>query len=114
MKRTKLMIVALAAFLALPAISLAATPQKVQVEVSGMSYSPAEVTVEKGVPVRMEFALADKPTCGSKVVFPELGIERQLVKGETTVVEFTPEKAGTLTFTCGMKMMKGNIVVRAN
>lgn len=108
-----IMAAVLAAFVTMPGVALAAEAQTVTVEVSGMSYSPNEVVVEKGVPVRMEFVRDDKPTCGGKVVFPELEIEREVPAGETTVVEFTPKKSGELTFTCGMKMMKGKIVVQA-
>ncbi|HVR45002.1 MAG TPA: cupredoxin domain-containing protein [Thermoanaerobaculia bacterium] len=103
----------LAALMTMPGVALAAEAQTVTVEVSAMSYSPNEVVVEKGVPVRMEFVRDEKPTCGGKVVFPDLEIERELPAGETTVVEFTPEKSGELTFTCGMKMMKGKVVVRS-
>jgi plastocyanin domain-containing protein len=84
----------------------------VKVTVSGMEYSPAEVVVKKGVPLRMEFTRDGKRGCGSRLVFPELGIERELPIGETVVVEFTPEQAGKLSFTCGMNMMKGKIVVQ--
>ena len=85
--------------------------QKVTVTISGMNYSPSEVSVEKGVPVEMTFARDDKPTCGGKILFPELGIEREVAAGETVTVEFTPTKSGELNFTCGMKMMKGKIIV---
>lgn len=88
--------------------------QEFTITVDGMSYSPAEISVEKGVPVRLKFFRMAKPTCGDKVLFPELKIERDLPAGKTTVVEFTPSKAGDLTFTCGMKMMKGKVVVKSN
>ncbi|HUO84233.1 MAG TPA: cupredoxin domain-containing protein [Thermoanaerobaculia bacterium] len=112
--RKTIQVLGAALVMAFAGVVAAAETQTVRVTVSGMSYSPAEVVVEKGVPVRMEFTRDDKPGCGGKVLFPELEIERDLPAGKTTVVEFTPKKDGELNFTCGMKMMKGTIVVRSN
>ena len=30
---------------------------------------------------------------------------------QTTPVEFTPQKAGEFTFTCGMNMLRGKLIV---
>ena len=86
--------------------------QEITVNVGG-KYEPAKLTVQKDRPVRISFIRPDAKNCGGKVVFPELGIERDLPVGETVVVELTPEKAGTFQFTCGMGMMKGSLVVTA-
>ncbi|MBW3564500.1 MAG: cupredoxin domain-containing protein [Acidobacteria bacterium] len=112
--KTKILVLTAAVVMAFAGAVVAAETQTVTVNVSGMSYSPAEVTVTEGVPVRMELVRDEKPTCGGKVLFPELEIARDLPAGETTIVEFTPKKSGELTFTCGMKMMKGTIVVQSN
>jgi plastocyanin domain-containing protein len=32
---------------------------------------------------------------------------------KTTPIEFTPEKSGEFTFTCGMNMMRGKLIVDA-
>ena len=39
------------------------------------------------------------------------GSKRFLPAHEETAVEFTPRKAGTYEFTCGMSMLRGKIVV---
>jgi plastocyanin domain-containing protein len=31
---------------------------------------------------------------------------------EPVVIEFTPERAGEVSFACGMNMLKGTVVVR--
>jgi len=36
---------------------------------------------------------------------------RDLPAHETTPVEFTPDKPGEFTFTCGMNMLRGKLVV---
>ncbi|MDX1584498.1 MAG: cupredoxin domain-containing protein [Thermoanaerobaculia bacterium] len=100
------------ALIALPATAAQENVQEVTVEISGMTYMPAEVAVESGVPVKMTFTRDDEPTCGGTILFPELEIRREVAAGESVTIEFTPEKSGDLNFTCGMKMMKGKIVVR--
>jgi Cu+-exporting ATPase len=38
-------------------------------------------------------------------------VRRFLPAHETTVVEFTPQKAGTFDFMCGMGMLHGRLTV---
>ena len=51
-------------------------------------------------------------TCATDVVIPDFDIKRELPLNEPAIVEFTPEKAGTISFACGMNMQRGKIVVR--
>ena len=83
----------------------------IKIIVSASSYEPSRISVKKGQPVRLAFYRADAQNCGGKVVFPSLNIERELPAGRTTVVEITPERSGELAFTCGMKMLRGALVV---
>ncbi len=55
---------------------------------------------------------SEESGCGDVVRFPGLGIERTLKTGQKTVVTFTPKKAGTTAFTCGMGMYRGQVVAR--
>jgi plastocyanin domain-containing protein len=45
-------------------------------------------------------------------VLPDYGIRRTLPLDEPVVIEFTPEKAGELTFSCGMGMLRGSVIVK--
>ena len=87
------------------------TVQELTVDVSG-EFSPANFTVRKGQPVRMHFKRGDQPTCADEVVFPDLKIRQKLAANQTTTIEFTPQKEGTMRFACGMDMMKGILVVQ--
>jgi P-type Cu+ transporter len=40
-----------------------------------------------------------------------LGISRQLPAFKTTPIQFTPDQAGEFTFTCGMNMVRGKLIV---
>lgn len=86
--------------------------QKVTVRVENAGYTPSSVAVKAGKPVELTFILGKNPGCGQVVQLPALGVKRTLKAGETSVVKFTPKKAGSLAFTCGMNMYKGQVVVK--
>ena len=84
--------------------------QEVTIAVRG-GYDPADVRVRRGVPVRLVFDRQETSGCSEEVVLPDFGIKRFLPAHQKTVVEFTPEKAGTYEFTCGMSMLRGRLTV---
>ena len=49
---------------------------------------------------------------GRKLCFPDYKINKKLPLNEPVTVEFTPQKAGTVKFTCGMDMLRGQVVVQ--
>jgi len=61
--------------------------------------------------VRLDFYRDETASCSEQVVFGDFGIARDLPAFQTTPVEFTPDKPGEFTFTCGMNMLRGKIVV---
>jgi hypothetical protein len=84
--------------------------QEVTITVAG-GYEPSEVRLKKGVPVRLRFIRKDTGGCSEELLIPDFGVKRTLPGLGETVVEFTPDKVGTFPFTCGMKMLKGQLVV---
>ncbi|HEV3052661.1 MAG TPA: cupredoxin domain-containing protein [Longimicrobium sp.] len=84
--------------------------QEVTIAVQG-GYSPAQVRVRKGTPVRLVFDRQETSGCSEEVVFPEFGIRRFLPAFQKTAIEITPQKAGTFDFTCGMSMLRGKLTV---
>ena len=74
-------------------------------------YAPDTLVVKRGQPVRIEFDRQETSSCSDTVVFGDFGISRPLPAFQTTPVEFTPEKAGTFEFTCGMNMLRGRLIV---
>lgn len=83
--------------------------QDVTVRVHG-GYVPATIRVKAGVPVRLHFDRQETSSCSEEVVFPDFGVRRFLPAFQETVVEVTPQKAGTYEFTCGMSMLHGRLV----
>jgi plastocyanin domain-containing protein len=84
--------------------------QEVKITVKG-GYSPDLIVVKQGRPVRLDFYRDETASCSEEVIFGDFGIARQLPAYETTPIEFTPDKAGEFTFTCGMNMLRGKLVV---
>ncbi len=84
--------------------------QDVKVVVKG-GYSPDVIVVKQGVPVKLDFYRDETASCSEEIVFGDFGIARHLPAFQTTTIEFTPETAGEFTFTCGMNMMRGKLVV---
>ena len=92
------------------AVAGAGGVQEVTITVRG-GYEPADVRVRRGVPVRLVFDRQETSGCSEEVVLPDFGIKRFLPAHQKTSVEFTPEKAGSYEFTCGMSMLRGRLTV---
>lgn len=79
------------------------------------SGSYPNITVSAGIPVKW---VIDAPKgsingCNYKMVLSEYGIEHTFTEGEN-IIEFTPEKTGTVSYTCWMGMIHGSIYVEQN
>ena len=79
---------------------------------AGRSYP--DITVKAGEPVKWTVEVPDGSVngCNYKIIQQDLGIEYAFDEGEN-VIEFTPEKAGTYTYTCWMGMITGKIYVES-
>lgn len=95
---------------AVAATETAGGVQQIKITVKG-GYSPDVVTVKQGRPVRLDFFRDETASCSETVVFGDFGIARDLPAHKTTSVEFTPGKPGEFTWTCGMNMLRGKLVV---
>ena len=84
--------------------------QEVQITVKG-GYAPDVVVVRAGQPVRLDFYRDETASCSEQVVFGDFGIARDLPAYQTTPIEFTPHDPGEFTWTCGMNMMRGKLIV---
>jgi len=84
--------------------------QEVKITVKG-GYSPDVIVVKRGVPVRLDFYRDETASCSDQVILGDFGIARDLPAYKTTAIEFTPDKVGEFSFTCGMNMLHGKLVV---
>jgi heme/copper-type cytochrome/quinol oxidase subunit 2 len=86
--------------------------QEAIITVEQFGYKPETVKVKKGIPVKLRFLKRYPGGCLSYLIIKEFDIKQELKQGETTV-EFTPNQTGTFTYTCGMGMFSGTIVVES-
>jgi plastocyanin domain-containing protein len=86
--------------------------QEVIITVDG-GYEPNQIVVNVGQPVRLNFYRKDPSNCLEEVRFPDFQIAQQLSLNQVTPIEFTPDKPGIYTFSCGMNMFRGIIEVQA-
>jgi len=82
------------------------------VRVGSSGYQPARILAKAGQPLKLAFYRADAENCGREVVFPGLGIQRELPPGKTVVIDIAPRRTGSLAFSCGMKMLRGELVIQ--
>lgn len=86
--------------------------QEIKVTVKG-GYSPDVIVVRQGKPVRLEFYRDETASCSEQVIFGDFGIAKNLPAFKSTAVELNPDKPGEFTFTCGMNMMRGKLIVNS-
>ena len=91
-------------------ISAEPTLREANITVNGQ-FVPDVIHAKKGDKLRINFYREEESGCVNEVVFDKPSIRRKLVSLKTTTIEFTPKKAGVITFTCGMGMVKGKVIV---
>jgi cytochrome c oxidase subunit 2 len=62
-------------------------------------YAPAEITLEKGVPVVLELTTED---VAMGFYAPDFKVDAEIVPGKTIQVRLVPDKAGTFDFSCNV------------
>jgi sulfite exporter TauE/SafE len=84
--------------------------QYVEIEVQSGSYK--KIMVQAGIPVQFDIH-AEKGKlngCNNTVIIPTFDIKKRLYEGDN-IIEFTPEKTGTIGFSCWMSMIRSQIIV---
>lgn len=83
--------------------------QVAEISVNPTFYSPNNITVRAGIPVRLSLVTNGVYGCTRAFTIPALGIRKILPETGTEIVEFTPSKPGPIRFTCSMGMFSGTI-----
>lgn len=97
---------------ATPETASSVQPAREQTIEVAAEFTPASVTIPANTPVRLHFRRGDKPSCADEVVFPDLKLRKKLPANQTVTFDIPPQQARTLSFACGMDMMKGTAVVQ--
>ncbi|MGB3293564.1 MAG: cupredoxin domain-containing protein [Phormidesmis sp.] len=82
--------------------------QVVDITVDG-GYSPDQIVVQAGQPVRLTFLRKDPSSCLEQIILPDFKKSMDLPLNQEAAIEILPEKAGNYTFHCGMNMFRGTL-----
>jgi plastocyanin len=85
-------------------------PYRVQVVVTEAGFEPREVKVPHGRPVTLVITRKTDKTCAKDVAIE--GQVKDLPLDKAVEIRLTFDKPGTVTYACGMNMIKGTIVVQ--
>jgi len=97
-----------------PATGVTAAPgQTVEVLVKDGVYEPALIEAVAGKGVSLKFIREDEAACAGQVVFPELGVQKELPLGKPVVIRLVPDQPGDFTFQCQMGMYRGLLHVKS-
>ena len=85
--------------------------QEVSMGIVVGTFTPNQITVKKGVPVKLSVTTReiDPKFKEHGFAIKELGIDEKIAIGETKVIEFTPTKTGSFVFFCSVYCGQGHI-----
>jgi sulfite exporter TauE/SafE len=84
--------------------------QTVEMHVTSSGFQPAALKIKKNVPVEWTIHGDSVSGCTSKIIIPELNIEKNINSGKN-IINFTPTTAGEIPFSCWMGMVRGKFTV---
>lgn len=74
-------------------------------------YDKQEVTVKKGIPVKLTFSADPYSGCGRMFVMRQFGVQLLSRNGEAQSATFTPTEEGIYEYSCSMRMFVGRMRV---
>ena len=111
--RLSLLITVVLALLNVPS-SAQQTTQTAKVVITKDGFEPGSITLKPNVPAKITFLRTTNDTCATSIVINEYKIKKDLPLNEPVVIDIKPTKSGEFSFTCGMFMLKGKLVVTEN
>lgn len=85
----------------------------IDVAVTASGFAPARVEVSAGTHVKLRVTRQVESTCGTDLVVAGKKVTEQLPLNKPVEVDLGIVSRGDVTFSCGMNMLKGTIVVQA-
>jgi plastocyanin domain-containing protein len=87
-------------------------PRSVDIKVSNLGFTPSTVSGRPGESLRLNFYY-DKSAgrCGREVVVPKDNVRVTLDEKQPVAVNITLPPSGEVTWSCGMDMLHGKIVI---
>ncbi|MCZ7400755.1 MAG: sulfite exporter TauE/SafE family protein [Candidatus Methanoperedens sp.] len=84
--------------------------QVIRMSVDASGWSPDTFILKKGIKVRWIIDVKQLTNCNKEIIVKDYGLDIKLKTGEN-IVEFTPDKEGTIRWSCWMGMIPGTFTV---
>lgn len=75
-------------------------------------YTPEVISIPKDKTTRLNFIRKDPNSCLEEVVLGDFRIRKHLPLNQKVTIEITPKQTGEFTYSCGMGMYQGKIIVK--
>lgn len=85
--------------------------QELRVQVANGVYAPNVLRAKAGEPLRLRVEVRERHSCATQLLIPDLGLEFELPGPGDVDLLLPAAPAGSYLFTCGLKMVKGSIVL---
>ncbi len=85
--------------------------QEITIIATSNGYSSKTTTLKAGVPVKLTMVSRNVQSCARSFLIPSIHVSKILPQDGITEIEFTPDRAGILSYTCGMGMYTGSFNV---
>ena len=99
-------------FSATQAAGSAAKHRDIQVQVTEKGFEPKQINVKPNTDVTLKVTRKTDNTCAGSIVIADRDIEKELPLNRTVSLPLGKLDMGEIRFACGMKMVKGVIVVQ--
>jgi sulfite exporter TauE/SafE/copper chaperone CopZ len=85
--------------------------QEIRMDVTNKGWEPDKFILKKGVPVKWIINGKEINGCNNAIQVPKYGLKFDIKPGEQTI-EFTPDEAGVIPWSCWMGMIPGTFIVK--
>jgi len=85
--------------------------QEIRMEVNRYGWEPDKFVLKKDVPVKWIINGKEINGCNNAIQVPKFGLKFDIKRGEQ-VIEFTPDEAGVIRWSCWMGMIPGSFIVK--
>ena len=85
--------------------------QEIRVQLANGVYAPNVLRAKAGEPLRLRVEVRERHSCATQLLIPDLKLAFELPGPGTVDLLVPAAPAGSYLFTCGLKMVKGSIVL---
>ncbi len=90
---------------------VAAGPRAIEMKVDRSGFQPANLTLKKDQPVKLQVTRVSDETCATELLIDGTDIKAALPLNTPVEIAWTPTRAGEVKFGCAMDKMVGGVLL---